>query len=290
MSIPQKYKNTQFFKSLEEDIDDLVNGRDLKNAVSLNSDIDKAKFRKDCSPVYYSGNLESSYVFIQQNPYRKESDKSKKLLEKNINSITDYIDILENFGRYKIEKFGKLKGFDKKQISFLRGLDLKYFEKFDTQNDQKFYIQTRKNKLQLETVPYASQSFKMGVLNRNPDKFKQYFYKIFEVISKKDRELIVFLGNFKNILLDIFPVFSYTTYVLNDIKNKDNDKRSDTSYLQKFKLDLRKIDLDDNSQNLNFNWDEKVIDVWVASSYASPSFRSNHCEQYGEKLKEFLPN
>lgn len=273
MSIPQKYKNTKFIRSLKKDIQDLINEGQVTQASELNNYLNEAQFRTDCPPVYYTGNLSSDYAFIMQNPYRKEDDSSTKKLEGiTLNNIDDYIDVLENFGTYKLKKYNRLRSFDTKQLNFINGLGLYTDQNFSS--DKERYIYIRNNKLQLEAIPYASQTFKTGVLNKNPDFFKPYFDRIFEVLTKEVRKKILFLGNFNTFFKKAYSISSICTYKFKKATKKDGEPMAYSPKLSKIEFD-----------NI-----QKPSPIWVANTYASQSLRGDLIEKYGNFCREKMSN
>jgi hypothetical protein len=194
---------------IQKHINQLLSVGKITIAEKLNQNIISTdyKLQEHAVPMFFTGKLDAKIVFIELNPglglMEPTITDNKISLDKfgiknlpEINDVNSYVEFFENFGKYKAESLEqngkKIKGFDSKQLYFFSGFGLLGLEdksEFGF-NDM---IEVRKEKLQLELVPYASRKFNFK--NFSPDYLKERFSFNQKIIDSYNRDFVFITGN-----------------------------------------------------------------------------------------------
>jgi hypothetical protein len=167
---------------------------------------DKYKLCESVMPLHFTGKRDSRCVFVELNPQPQglKFENSGPVFRMTTCGakvppvITDkesYYKFCEDFGKYKLDNLrGVGRGytnFERKQLDFLWGFETRCVDKnvrFSTDDA----IRVRQNKLQLEIVPYASQSFSFDHFNAEYIKIRMR--KIGGIIKAYDRDYVFISG------------------------------------------------------------------------------------------------
>lgn len=237
-------------------------------AINLNQVIGEEYFCES-NPHFFTGDLNADLVLVHLNPKRNKNNTTKKFdIEKpKFETFEEYFDYFRYFGK---NNYGEQSArthkspFDKKQIRFIKPLNILPFTGTDTHKDLEIVID---NKLQIELIPFGSENFnynKVGINNIEP-----FIENILSLITAKNRKLVVFCGRI------------FDTILNNYIVNKK---------IHEFKL--QKIDGTLTEDNYHFievkiQYNEKSIKAIIAPQYA---MQGMPIEQYGIKLNQLLNN
>lgn len=234
-----------FEKVIEQQLDQLLKGNELSEVKELNKVIQsrckdeveyvKYKLSATALPMYFTGDLESNIVFVELNPGPGAGLLDTKITDNKIEmfkfecdevikikSYDDYMNFYRNFGKHKIEhqknKNQKIKTFDQKQLNFFKGFglfDLEKKEHFDYDD----MLRVRDSKLQLEIVPYMSESFDFNKIPR--EYLSSRLKSLIDIIESKKREFIFITGSDKDIP-NLFNDMKVNPYKINGYKNNVN--------------------------------------------------------------------
>lgn len=234
MSNHAKYKSLK--NNIIDDYNSMANigwiGRARELSDFLCNGYEKSERLNDqIEPGYFTGNLDSNIVFIMLNPGASQNHHMKELFELRVKYrfknnaegyLEDYLQRQKEYGKVDRER---MDNFDTKQAAFLlpfgfKELKLTQFwdEKETTSNIAsnknvdliKIYrnaaLENKENvisnKLQLELIPYGSRVFDTKIYRDNIKHLDKYFENIFDIISEKERKIIIFGGTIFNPILE----------------------------------------------------------------------------------------
>lgn len=255
-----------FKKNIQSNFNEWKEQGKCSQAIELNKKIGREYFCES-NPHFFTGDLSADLVLVHLNPKRNKNKVSEVYdVEKpKFNSFEKYFDYFRYFGRYNYgensERTHK-SPFDKKQIRFLKPLNILPFTGHDVYKDLEIVMD---NKLQIELIPFGSDNFnynEVGVKNIEP-----YIDNILSLIAAKERKLVVFCGR----------VFDS---ILNDYVSK---KKIHEFKLQKTDGTFTKGDYHFIEVDIKHN--DKIINAFIAPQYA---MQGMPIEQYGNKLKSII--
>lgn len=256
----------------------LTSGKSLV-AEELNNNIihEDYKLQESSVPMFFTGKLDAKIVFIELNPglglMEPTIQNDKIILSKfglkempKIHDINSYVEIFENFGKYKAENLiqngSKIKGFDSKQLYFFSGFGI-----FELENKNTFdfddMIKVRKEKLQLELVPYCSRKFNFSFFPK--EYLKERFLFNQKIIDQFERDIIFITGNYKQIM----EIMEILDWVISEKEIFSVNGRS--------KSDL----------SVAFSKNGKTP-VVLLPSYKNQSLHSAQMKEYGKVCREFF--
>lgn len=257
----------KFLEDLEKEYNEFENKGMSKEAVELRNKIGQ---HLNCNnyPHYFTGNLKADLVFVQLNPYEKESLEYKYKGDKKFKNFNEYFNFFSHYGQKQYRENNNFKSkFDSRQLLFL-----KQFGVINFVMDNGLYQNNRENlakavdcKLQLELVPYGSNNFKI----KKSKYLERYISRILNVITEIDRKYVIFCGNvFKDLLKD---------YIVRN---------------QEYKFKLHKLDGNETKNNCTYfnviiKYQDKKMKIGIAPTYANQSINGILMEQYGQKCKQF---
>lgn len=255
-----------FKKNIQSNFNEWKEQGKCSQAIGLNKKIGREYFCES-NPHFFTGDLSADLVLVHLNPKRNKNKVSGVYdVEKlKFNSFEKYFDYFRYFGRYNYgensERTHK-SPFDKKQIRFLKPLNILQFTGHDVYKDLEIVMD---NKLQIELIPFGSDNFnynEVGVKNIEP-----FIDNILSLIAAKERKLVVFCGR----------VFDS---ILNDYVSK---KKIHEFKLQKTDGTFTKGDYHFIEVDIKHN--DKIINAFIAPQYA---MQGMPIEQYGNKLKSII--
>lgn len=256
-----------FFKNIKQNfIEWEVNGF-CKEAKNLNSLVGEEYFCVS-NPHFFTGKFDSELVLVHLNPKRNKdkftnSFKLSKPSECGFNSLEDYLNYYQNFGKinYGSNSSRKHKSpFDHKQIRFLNPLKILPFSTTDIYYNLETVIDA---KLQIELIPYGSEDFdynKVGI-----DNIKPFIDRVLDLISSSSRMYVIFCGAVFDKVLKQY-VIEKKSHLFKLIK-KDG-----TLTLNYFEL-----------INIKLQYNNKIISCAVAPQFAKQGYP---VEEYGKKIKQ----
>lgn len=205
---------TKLDDRIREDLENLLKGKRICRAVNLNKKLSQ-KVSEKGEPSHFCGDRDAFTVMVMLNPGcdATEADerfskisKSWKRDDWNDESIDkfieDYKSYKTNYADYWPECY-RYDAFDVKQAAFLKswpdsGIDLP--KDFDCiQNKLLAKRNVLLKKLQLELVPFASQSFK--VKTEELDLLVPYFEDCLDEIFSRERKYVILCGQIFESLL-----------------------------------------------------------------------------------------
>jgi hypothetical protein len=206
-----KYRKGKSMKELIElirlDLTSLYEKDIMANAKNLNNSLGYNFISENFIPMYFTGNYESSTVFVMLNPgSQTNKDYSFAKTEKHkYTSLEDFISkYFEKHINYGKIHFNDLDNFDLKQAAFLlpfkdSGIEIPDFSKDLKNRDLKLKAKESvlMNKLQLELIPYHSSKF-VGIINNqinannNIDIFIPHIDRLFNAITEYKRKYVIF--------------------------------------------------------------------------------------------------
>lgn len=201
-------------KEIESQLAELMDNGSIAECRRLNEAMpvqeDKYLLDGTAMPMHFSGDLKAKIVFVELNPgggnlHPKKDDGGFIMDEFGIepspviSDVQSYCEFFENLGHYKVEGHKKknqaISRFDNKQLNFFSGFNLLDIEKKKYTFDD--VVKIRKEKLQLEIVPYMSNRF--AFKNFNDDYIHQRIKRIQSIIGAHEREYVFVTGSDKSI-------------------------------------------------------------------------------------------
>jgi len=228
---------SQLDSKMSKDLYELYHQDLISDAVSLDkAGIICSRFSTKGKPGYYTGDRNAKTVIVSLNPgiESNEADRVYKniILPSNKwhpnqtqrwNGFSDYYDLFMDLsnkaGNYDI---GRLDYFDLKPAAFLKdwpnsGINIP--KDFPVNKDKDTYFETKaaamNGKLQLELIPYASQTFSIKK-GANYGLLFPYLDIIFDEIISKDREYVIFAAG---VFEDIFKAYNQAYGNVIDLSN-----------------------------------------------------------------------
>jgi hypothetical protein len=256
----------KFKKNINSNFNEWKDYGRCNQAIELNKNIGGEYFCES-NPHFFTGDLSADLVLVHLNPKRNKNKISNKYdIEKpKFNSFEDYFDYFRYFGRNNYGENSERSHkspFDKKQIRFLKPLNILPFTGKDVYKDLEIVID---QKLQIELIPFGSDNFsfnEIGIKNIEP-----FLDNILSLISFKNRKLVVFCGRvFDNILND---------YVSKRKIHEFKLQKTDGTFT---KGDYHFIEIE-------IKYNDKVINAIIAPQYA---MQGMPIEQYGIKLNQLI--
>jgi hypothetical protein len=219
------------------------------------------------NPHFFTGDLEADLVLVHLNPKRNKNILTAKYdLEKNpFKTFEDYFQSYRFFGKkhYGIDSPRIHKSpFDKKQIRFIKPLNILPFTNSDIYEDLEIVID---KKLQIELVPFGSNDFdyqKIGLENLEP-----FIENIINLILSKKRKKVIFCGRVFQQLLAKY-IISEKTHEFR-LTKKNGDLTRDFYQFIEITVEL-------NGKNFN---------AIIAPQYAK---QGAPIDEYGKKLNKLF--
>jgi len=256
----------KFINNIQSNFNEWKEYGKCKQAIELNKIIGSDYFCES-NPHFFTGDLTADLVLVHLNPKRNKNKISGTYdIEKpKFNSFEEYFDYFRYFGRNNYGEISKRQHkspFDKKQVRFLKSLNILPFTGNDIYKDLEIVID---NKLQIELIPFGSENFnynEVGIKNIKP-----FIDNILSLIAAKERKQVIFCGRvFDNILNE---------YVIKKKVHEFKLKKTDGT-LTRGDYHFIEIDIKHN---------EKAIKAIIAPQYA---MQGMPIEKYGIKLNQLL--
>ena len=255
-----------FKKNIQYNFNEWKEQGKCSQAIELNKKIGGEYFCES-NPHFFTGDLSADLVLVHLNPKRNKNKVSGlyDVERPKFNSFEEYFDYFSYFGRYNYgensERTHK-SPFDKKQIRFLKPLNILPFSGNDIYKDLEVVMD---NKLQIELIPFGSENFnynKVGIKNIEP-----FIDNILSLIAAKERKQVIFCGRvFDDILEEYFSKKKVHEFKL---------QKTDGTYTIG---DYHFIEVE-------IKYNNKVIKAVIAPQYA---MQGMPIEQYGIKLNQLL--
>ena len=214
----------KLYDRIEKDLTELYNGGtthgEIQNALALNGLIQavpgQTSFATKALPGYYTGDRKAKTVMVMLNPGMDVDEANNNLKcdickrsMKNAGDVTAYHKWCENYGH--IDKY-RFDNFDVKQAFFLHkwpdtGITLPASLCANPKSDKQTLLDAKEavltQKLQLELIPYASNSFS------NFDKSKihllfPFVETLFDEIFSLERNYVIFCSKLFNTIFSEF--------------------------------------------------------------------------------------
>jgi hypothetical protein len=194
-------------KEIQQDLEELLNSKPISRCITLNESIpeNEPKLQPNYLPLYFTGDLNADYVTVDLNPRKSPmlSFVKNKSLSKEITDLKSYQSFCLNFAKHKYDYFNRTKAesFDMNWIRFFYGFGT-LNEKYESSNLEKV-IEFRNSKLQLEFIPYCSES--ININNFSNSYLEKRTQQILKTINSKPRKGVFITGK-KNKISTIFNV------------------------------------------------------------------------------------
>ena len=152
----------KFKKNIQSNFNEWKEQGKCSQAIGLNKKIGGEYFCES-NPHFFTGDLNADLVLVHLNPKRNKNNTTKKFdIEKpKFDTFEAYFDYFRYFGK---NNYGEQSArthkspFDKKQIRFLKPLNILPFTGNDIYRDLEIVID---NKLQIELIPFCSDNFNL---------------------------------------------------------------------------------------------------------------------------------
>lgn len=200
----------RFFDDIRSDLDELLTTGVMSRARELSATT-RQHFNHNGYPHFFFGDLDASFVLVHLNP--KQANNPAQRFEGHfpIGSFEEYFDAHRHFG---VRTYGPSSPrehkspFDHKQIRFLRPFDVVDFVEERKQPDDRFTNLERviDRKLQLELIPYGSDSFSVVGFTKDKDILRPHYERIMDVIAARPRAYVIFCGAVFETMLDEYIV------------------------------------------------------------------------------------
>ena len=149
-------------------------------------------FNHNEPPLFFTGDLDASFVLVHLNPKERDSISDEPATSLPFKSFEEYFDVCRHFGA---RMYGPAASpthrsqFDHKQIQFLEPFGVIDFVEEDRFTNLERALDC---KLQLELIPYGSDSFSARGLTR--DLLKPHYDRLMSVITARPRDYVIFCG------------------------------------------------------------------------------------------------
>jgi len=147
-------------------------------------------------PLFFTGDLDASFVLVHLNPKQANNTAAKAERPLPVESFEEYLDTCRHFGArvYGHDSPRTHRSpFDHKQIRFLEPFGVIDFVEEKTKDDRFTNLERAlDHKLQLELIPYGSDSFSGRGLTA--EVLQPHYARIMRVITARPREYVVFCG------------------------------------------------------------------------------------------------
>lgn len=223
-------------------------------------------------PAYFFGDLNAKFVLIHLNPKQKDNKSDEYEGKLKYTDFKEYFNFHQNFGNFRynnsISERSKSR-FDAKQVKFI-----KPFNVIDLDHEDD-YVNLEKvidKKLQLELIPFGSDSFKTDVIN--PKILNPYIDLLLDTIIEQERDYIIFCGSVFETLLK-----NYLVSIKGEVQKKD------------YKFKLLKGDGSTTKAHSRFSkilleFNGRKIHAGIAPSFPRQGLTGKLMEEYGRKCYE----
>lgn len=267
---------------IAKDLKELYNGGNLNGVISSASALNKAQFNNtpfstQWLPRHFTGDRSSKTVIVMLNPkldVNKQNNIQTALSKLKINtgSLNSFISSYKNSNK----DFGKLsKGsaFDVKQARFLAPWNSICFPSQFPSNT-KTYPQAKEavllNKLQLELIPYGSNTF---VIDKNKINIvKPYVDTLFGEIFSQKRQYIIFCGNVFEDIFDLYKSQGGTTTI-----KSISQKTGPTITISKTGKEIKS-----HCHVIEINYNNNTYRALIANSFAHRRLNGTAMSNYGK--------
>lgn len=167
----------------------------MSRAVALSAETEQ-HFNHNEYPLFFTGDLDASFVLVHLNP-KQTNNRAERFQGSFPNrSFEAYFDSCRHFGARVYGPASPRKHrspFDRKQIRFLRPFGEIDFVEERTRADRFINLErVIDRKLQLELVPYGSDSFFDRELSE--ETLKPHYERLMSVIAARPRDYVIFCG------------------------------------------------------------------------------------------------
>ena len=194
----------RFFNEIRADLDELLATGVIGRARELSARTGQ-HFNDNQYPLFFTGDLDASFVLVHLNPKQPNESASKVPSPFPIRSFEEYFDACRHFGA---RMYGRSSPrthrspFDHKQLRFLHPFGVIDFVEEHKPEDRFTNLErVIDRKLQLELIPYGSDSFSVGGFT--DDLLRPHYERIVQVIAAQPRDYVIFCGRvFEPLLAD----------------------------------------------------------------------------------------
>ncbi|MBL8003845.1 MAG: hypothetical protein JNL36_02005 [Candidatus Kapabacteria bacterium] len=188
---------------LRKDLECLYENNFVENALNLNKSLGSS-FLTNVIPMYFTGQFDAKTVFVMLNPGDGNAVESFLTVHKGkFKNLEEFIieEINSKICYGRIDR-KRLDSFDLKQAAFLSNFEESgiYIPEHFWEKDICTKYTAKENvlmqKLQLELIPYASNTFNLFKnLNeaiKHIEKFENHIFRIFDSIFEYERKFVIF--------------------------------------------------------------------------------------------------
>lgn len=223
-------------------------------------------------PAYFFGDLNAKFVLVHLNPKQEDNKSDKYVGELKFTDFKEYFNFHQNFGNFRYSKFvteRSKSGFDSKQVRFIKPFNV---IDLDHEDDYVNLERVIDKKLQLELIPFGSDSFKTDLIN--PKILKSYIDLLLDTITQQKRDYVIFCGSVFETVLKDYIVSTGGKTQKQDYKFKL--LKGDGS-ITKAHSRFSKIHLDFNGHKIH---------AGIAPSFPRQGLTGKLMEEYGRKCYE----
>jgi hypothetical protein len=183
--------------AIEQDLGDLVRSGRMGDAVRLR-EASGQHFNATHRPQYFTGDLSASFVLVHLNPKQPNDLDDSDVDDLPFGGVEQYLAWYSEFGARHYGPSSPQSHrapFDAKQIRFIRPFgDIEFVE--EAQPEDRFTNLERVIdwKLQLEVIPYGSDTFSVGPFFRHPDLLAPHMDRLLQTITAWPRSHVIFCG------------------------------------------------------------------------------------------------
>jgi hypothetical protein len=192
---------------MKSDFEEFHSTRKISRAEKLSKDI-KMHVNHNEYPSYFFGNPEAKFVLVHLKP--KQVDNYSDVHEESFKftDFDEYFGFHRYYGKihYGEDTTIKLKSsFDAKQVKFI-----KPFNVINLNDANGHFSNLEKvidDKLQLELLPFGSNSFETNKVESAKESLQPYVEILLDTITSQERDYVVFCGKVFETLLQPYIVF-----------------------------------------------------------------------------------
>jgi hypothetical protein len=180
---------------MRRDVGELIEAGSMRRAREL-ADATGEHFNHNRPPLYFTGDVDAPLVLVHLNPKQPNATSGRPAASAPFETFEDYFDVCRHFGarRYGPDSSRRHKSpFDHKQIRFLKPFELIDFVEEEGSDDRLRNLELAiDGKLQLELIPYGSNSFSGRGLTQ--ELLQPHYDRLMSVITARRRAYVIFCG------------------------------------------------------------------------------------------------
>jgi len=185
----------RLMSEMRGDIGELLEAGSMTKAREL-ADATGEHFNDSRPPLFFTGDVDASFVLVHLNPKQPNTRSDRPRGPTPFETFEEYFDVCRHFGgrMYGSSSLRRHRSpFDHKQIQFLRPFEVIDFVEEQSREDRFTNLERAiDRKLQLELIPYGSDSFTGRGLT--DELLQPHYERLMSVVTARHRAYVIFCG------------------------------------------------------------------------------------------------